>query len=160
LASFPHQAIVIRLTSDKKKALNLIAGLKSLVHYQTHTSHNQLIINGQAPVHVEPNYQGVHDPIYKKGHGMRFEGRLFITETDGKVLADSNQLKLQNASFATLIFVDATSYNGFDKDPFVAGKDENNAKRTVKACWESHIKPSVRNISKITKLYLDELISI
>ncbi|MEA5402727.1 glycoside hydrolase family 95 protein [Arcicella sp. DC2W] len=123
-ASFPQQAIIIRLTADKKKALNLIASLQSLVKYQTHSANQQLIINGQAPIHIEPNYQGVHPPIYQDRHGMRFEGRLFITETDGQILADSNQLKLQNASFATLVFVDATSYNGFDKDPFSAGKDE------------------------------------
>jgi alpha-L-fucosidase 2 len=86
LASFPHQAIVIRLTSDKKKALNLIAGLKSLVHYQTHTSHNQLIINGQAPVHVEPNYQGVHDPIYKKDMECVLKGDYLLLKPTEKFL--------------------------------------------------------------------------
>lgn len=123
-ASHPDQCIVIRLTADKKRSINLVAKIKSAVKFKTHTLGRQLIIDGQAPKHVEPNYQGMQAPVYVKGHGMRFEGRLLVTETDGEVLSDGDNMKLMNASSATLIVVAATSFNGFNKDPFRDGKDE------------------------------------
>ncbi|MDL2255748.1 glycoside hydrolase family 95 protein [Parabacteroides sp. OttesenSCG-928-K15] len=123
-ASYPDQAIVIRLTADKKKSIHLVAGLQSAVKYKTHAEGNQVIINGQAPKHIEPNYQGKHDPIYEEGHGIRFEGRLIIHETDGEIQTKEQTIELRDASSATLVFVAATSYNGFDKDPFKEGKDE------------------------------------
>lgn len=124
-SSFPDQTIVIQITADKANSINLTASLESAVKYQTSVQDNQLIINGQAPKHAEPHYQGKHDPIYEEGHGMRFQGRLLINQSGGELKASGNKLGLQNASSATLLFAAATSYNGFDKDPYKDGKDEN-----------------------------------
>jgi alpha-L-fucosidase 2 len=123
-ASCPDQAIVIRLTADKKKSIGLKAGLRSLVKYETRAEGNRVIINGNAPKYIEPNYQGKHDPVYEDGHGMRFEGQLIVQETDGEVSVQGETVELKNASAATLVFIAATSFNGFDKDPFKEGKDE------------------------------------
>lgn len=123
-ASYPDQAIVIHLSADKKKSINLTAELNSAVKYQCATNKGQLIIDGQAPKHVEPSYQGFHEPIYEAGHGMRFGGRLMVKDTDGDVKTEGNKLHLSGASSATLLFVASTSFNGFDKDPYKGGKDE------------------------------------
>lgn len=123
-SSYPDQTIVIRISADKKKSVNIIAELKSKIKNNVIAQKDQLIISGQAPKHVEPNYQGVHAPVYEEGHGMRFEGRLMIKETDGEIMTGGDKLELRNASAVTFIFVAATSYNGFDKDPFKEGKDE------------------------------------
>ncbi|AYB31956.1 glycoside hydrolase family 95 protein [Chryseolinea soli] len=148
-ASFPDQTIVIRITASKKRAINLTAGLTSLIRHQTTTENNALVIRGQAPVHIEPNYQGVHDPIYVPDHGMRFEGRLLFSETDGELTGEGDQLKLRNASCVTLTFIAATSYNGFDKDPYKDGKDEKGLVQSYaerlkgkkyKRLYETHIK--------------------
>ncbi|MFD2968719.1 glycoside hydrolase family 95 protein [Sphingobacterium bambusae] len=124
-ASYPDQSIIIRLIADKKKAISFVSDMQSLVQHQQSATNNQLIINGTAPKHVEPNYQGKHEPIYENGHGMRFQGRLLVTETDGKVFVDAHKLEVNQASYVTLIFVAATSFNGFEKDPYIEGKDEN-----------------------------------
>jgi alpha-L-fucosidase 2 len=123
-ASHPDQAIVIRLTADTPKSIGFKARLRSLVKHETRAEGNQVVINGNAPKHIEPNYQGKHDPVYENGHGMRFEGRLIVQETDGNVSTKGETLELKNASAATLVFVAATSFNGFDKDPFKEGKNE------------------------------------
>lgn len=123
-ASYPDQAIVIRMTNDKKHTLHFSAGLDSRVKHNTTIEDNQVIIRGNAPKHVEPKDMGKFDPIYEEGHGMRFEGRLCITQTDGDLKTSSDALHLADASYATLVFTAATSYNGFDKDPYKNGKDE------------------------------------
>lgn len=123
-SSYPDQAIIIRLTADKKKSIDFVAGLESAVKHTVRADNNQLIISGQAPIHVEPNFQGKHDPVYEEERGMRFEGRLIVLETDGNLQTNYNVMKLKEASEVTLVFVAATSYNGFDKDPFKEGKDE------------------------------------
>lgn len=147
-ASYPDQAIVIRMTNDKKKTLNLSAGLDSKVKHRVMAENNQVIIRGNAPKHVEPKDMGKHDPVYEDGHGMRFEGRLCITQTDGTIKPDSEMLQLTDASYATIVFTAATSYNGFDKDPFTEGKDE-------KAICQSYLE----NIEKkdYQKIYNDHI---
>lgn len=149
-ASHPDQTIVIRLTTDKKKSLNLTAGLDSQIKHKVRTDKdNQLIIYGTAPKHVEPKDVGKFDPVYEDGHGMRFEGRLCITDTDGSVIVGEKSLELKDASQATFVFVAATSYNGFDKDPNKDGKDEkvicrnyleNVKNKKYKSLYENHVK--------------------
>lgn len=123
-ASYPDQAIVIRLTADKKNSLHFSASLNSRINHTVYSENDQLILSGTAPKHVQPKDMGPHDPVYEEGHGMRFQGRLCITRTDGKIAADEKNLTLSKGSHATLVFVGATSFNGFDRDPYKDGKDE------------------------------------
>lgn len=123
-ASFPDQAIVMNVSADKKKAIAFTAGLGSQVNHQTKTDGDQVVINGQAPFHTDPNYTGVHSPVYMEGKGMRFEGRLQVKQSDGEMTAAGDRLHVKDASSATLTFVAATSFNGFDKDPYANGRDE------------------------------------
>ena len=123
-ASYPDQTIVIRLTADKPNAINLTAALVSSVKFQTRAEENQVVINGQAPSHTEPHYQGKHDPVYDQRGGMRFEGRLVVRNEGGKQTKELNKIVVKGSSTVTLLFVAATSYNGFNKNPFTEGKDE------------------------------------
>lgn len=124
-ASYPDQAIVVKLASDKKASLEMDLMLESQIKHQVQVVNDRtLSITGTAPKHAEPHYQGKHDPVYEDGHGMRFEGRLEILQTDGHVTTDTDKLKLEDASSAVLVYVAATSYNGFDKNPNTEGKDE------------------------------------
>lgn len=123
-ASYPDQALIIRLSADKKKSLNFSASLESLVKNRVKAENGQVIMNGQAPIEAKAHYEGKHDPVYQEGHGMRFEGRLFVVHSDGDILTRNECVELNNASSVTLAFVAATSFNGYDKDPFKDGKDE------------------------------------
>ena len=123
-ASYPDQAIVIRITADKSNAIGLTAQLSSLVNSVSKADSNQVVINGNAPQRVEPNYTGIKTYTYTAGHGTRFQGRLLFHETDGTITTSGSVLTLKNASYVTISFVAATSFNGFDKDPYANGKDE------------------------------------
>lgn len=123
-ASYPDQALVMNISADKKNAVEFIAGLGSQINNQTKVEGDQIVINGQAPWHTDPNYTGVHPPVYKEGKGMRFEGRLLVRQEGGIISAQDDKLHIKDAASATITFVAATSFNGFDKDPAINGKDE------------------------------------
>lgn len=123
-ASYPDQALVMNISADKENAVEFIAGLGSQINNQTKVEGDQIVINGQAPWHTDPNYTGVHPPVYKEGKGMRFEGRLLVRQEGGTISAQDDKLHVKDAASATITFVAATSFNGFDKDPAVNGRDE------------------------------------
>ena len=123
-ASYPDQALVMNISADKENAVEFIAGLGSQINNQTKVEGDQIVINGQAPWHTDPNYTGVHPPVYKEGKGMRFECRLLVKQEGGTISAQDDKLHVKDAASATITFVAATSFNGFDKDPAVNGRDE------------------------------------
>ncbi|MBS6576488.1 glycoside hydrolase family 95 protein [Parabacteroides goldsteinii] len=123
-ASYPDQALVMNISADKENAVEFIAGLGSQINNQTKVEGDQIVINGQAPWHTDPNYTGVHPPVYKEGKGMRFEGRLLVKQEGGTISAQDDKLHVKDAASATITFVAATSFNGFDKDPAVNERDE------------------------------------
>ncbi len=128
-SSYPDQAIVMKISSDKKGALDTDIMLDSQIkHNILSLGNNGLSIRGTAPIHTEPHYQGKHEPIYKEGHGMRFEGRIMVKKTDGKIIQKNDKIELRDATYAELVYVAATSFNGFENNPNTNGIDE------VKAC--------------------------
>ena len=74
-----------------------------------------LLIKGGTPV----LYGGKID-----GRGMRFDVRLLAQHTDGECTVDDGSLTVRHASEAVLILTSGSSFNGFDKSPSRAGKDE------------------------------------
>ena len=123
-SSYPDQAIVVRLTANKPGALNIIAGLVSAVKHQIKSEVNQVVINGIAPSRAEPHFQGKHEPVYDERGGMRFEGRLLVQNEGGRLISKEKSITVTGSSAVTLIFVAATSFNGFNKNPYTEGKDE------------------------------------
>ncbi len=127
--SAPDQVIVIRLTASKKGALNFTAIARS-PHPATKTviGRNELAVRGKAPVHSEPNYMRSDKPILYGDptgcKGTRFDWRVKIRSTDGRVSADTAGIRVQNATEAVLFVAAATSFNGFDKCPDSEGRDE------------------------------------
>ncbi len=58
------------------------------------------------------------------GGGMRFAARVLVQKTDGRCVAGAGSLQIQGASDAVLILTSGSSFNGFDRSPSRAGKDE------------------------------------
>ncbi|WP_129699286.1 glycoside hydrolase family 95 protein [Parabacteroides goldsteinii] len=124
-ASYSDQAIIVKLASDKKACLKMDLMLESQIKHQVQVVNDRtLSITGIAPKHTEPHYQGKHAPVYEDDHGMRFEGRLEVLQTDGNIITDVDKLRLEEGSSVVLAYVASTSYNGFLKDPNVEGKNE------------------------------------
>ncbi len=124
--SHSDEVMVIKLTADKKNALNLKLKFDSPLKYKVIPSENNQIfeVNGYAPYHVEPNYRGdMPDAIqFDAERGTRFSLRYKIAHTDGKVKITKNYIAISNSSEATIYITEATSFNGFDKNPATEGK--------------------------------------
>ena len=128
-ASAPDQVIVMRLSSSKPKQLNISIGIKSILHYKNEiVSNNQLALRGKAPSHVDPSYlKSVNPVIYGDTalcKGMRFILLTKALSKDGVITADTSAITVRNASEIIVLLSAATSFNGFDKCPDKAGKDE------------------------------------
>jgi alpha-L-fucosidase 2 len=125
--SNPDRVAVIMLKGESSGSLNFILSSNSLLKFKTNVRNNDLIMDGLAPIHSEPSYNSnIQDPVIydSTGKGMRFRMIARVVKTDGKTFSDSAGLHVEKASEAVIILSIATSFNGFDKDPGLEGKDE------------------------------------
>ncbi len=124
--SNPDRVAVIHLTGSNPGSLDFTISSTSLFKSSTFTGNATLIMDGHVPVHAEPNYNNVPDPIQYDltGKGMRFRMMARIVRTDGQIESVSGDLRIHDASEAVILVSTATSYNGFDKEPGLEGRDE------------------------------------
>lgn len=137
--SHPQQLMFIRFRAKGKNKLELSTSFNSLLPNRVASElgqfmpfNNSLQMKGMAPSLAEPNYRGnmPHAVQYDSSKSMRFMTEAVVYKTDGKVNTDANhqRLMVSNATEIILAVSMATSFNGYDKNPASAGKDE------VKAC--------------------------
>jgi alpha-L-fucosidase 2 len=123
----PGQAVVIRLTASKKAALNFSLSTKNQLEFSTAVEGAQdLVLRGKARIYADER-RAMKPVVYKDDqacNGMRYQLRIRVVKTDGKVTADSI-LHISGASEALILVSGATSFNGYDKCPDKDGKDEN-----------------------------------
>ncbi len=127
--SHPDQVLLLRLSSDSPGTLKVRLRAESRLQYDLAVGEDQtMVLTGRAPVHAEPNYRGdgpdaiVYDEA-PEGKGMRFEVRISVLGTDGRVETDESSLTLRDGSEALIGMAVATSYNGFDREPGTQGKE-------------------------------------
>ncbi|MXN90835.1 glycoside hydrolase family 95 protein [Flavobacterium sp. Sd200] len=128
-ASAPGEAIVVRLSADKPKALSLAVGTNSQLPFKNSVQQNMLVLKGKAPSHADPNYVKYNpEPIIYEDaagcRGMRFELIVKPIVKDGTVTTTEKGIVIKDATDVVLIISAATSFNGFDKCPDSEGKDE------------------------------------
>ncbi len=122
-SSSPDQVIVVHFTADKEGELNLTIGAKSQLHNQLSVGvGNELIMNGKAPSHADPNYYTHNDhPVeYDDNNtcaGMKFEMILKAINDGGEVNTDTAGIHVKNANSLTLLISAATGFRSFDKCP-------------------------------------------
>ena len=97
-ATAPDEAIVIRLSADKRGALDFHASLSRPEAAETRTvGDSQLLMHGQLW-----NGEGPH--------GMKFAARLAVDAGDGDISTADGGLHITNATEATLLITAATDY--------------------------------------------------
>jgi alpha-L-fucosidase 2 len=121
--SYPAQVIVVRLSADRKGALNFSAGLDTQQHFgRTTVTSNEVLVTGRAPVHVSGPY-GNADVQWDEHKATALAVLLHVSTTGGTVTPGEQCLTVANADNAMLIVSAATSFNGFDHDPATEGRD-------------------------------------
>ena len=156
--SNPDRIAVIMLKADSPSALNFTLFSTSLLRYKTEVQGSDFIMDGLAPVRAESNYnRNVPDPVVfdTTGKGTRFRMIARVVKTDGKTYADSTGLHVENASEAMIILSIGTSFNGFDKEPGLEGKDEKKIAEEFlqKASLKSYEELKTRHINDFSLLF-------
>ncbi len=119
-ASYSDQAIVMRIYSDHKGSVGFYAGLTTQLKGKVYLEGNTIAINGQAPAFDAPK---TGSAVWEDGKGIKFESRLAVKTSGGRVIAKGDGLNIAGADTAVLVFSSANSFNGIEKDPVTQGKD-------------------------------------
>ena len=129
--SAPDNALVMRITSSAKAALNFDVTTTSQLRYHFSTvGSNEIVVNGKAPAHVDPSSYNPKDRehvVYGDTsgcNGMRFQYIIKALSKEGEMITDTSGIHVRNASEVVIFIAAATSFNGFDKCPDKEGKDE------------------------------------
>ena len=130
--SHPDGVVVMKFSADGGKALNMDLSFDTPLRFRTNADGRCLLASGYAPYDKDYSY----DPE----RGTRFAVRMRICRTDGEVSYTDTSAVLRNASEAVLVISEATSFNGFDKDPAKEGRDclAESSKLLEKACRRSY----------------------
>jgi alpha-L-fucosidase 2 len=144
--SHPDKAMVIKLSANKKGALNFSVSFKSLLKYSSSATNNTLQVNGYAPYHVTPDYWRDAQPVrFDKNRGTRFSAYFQAKNKGGQVTLSDSTLSVTNADEVVLFVSTATSFNGFDKDPV---KDGSNNKALAQKQLEDAFKISYQTLKE------------
>lgn len=144
IASHPDQLLVILLSAKGKEKLNINLKYNSPLLHHTLIDHGLLYLQGRAPVRSQPNYLQVSNAVeYEEGRGTRFASVLQVKNTDGIVHYRDSMIQVTNATTIEIRLTMATSFNGFDKDPFKEGKNE------IKAAEDHLLNSNRHNITSI-----------
>ncbi|MGI6572305.1 MAG: glycosyl hydrolase family 95 catalytic domain-containing protein [Fermentimonas sp.] len=134
-ASHPDEAIIIRLSASRPGNISFSTSLTSALKHDVKVENNQVILNGRAmsnsSLHRKYAYYksdegtdlSVKYPEYEDGKGMFFQIRMLVRQKGGTSAGNNGSYTVSNADEVELILTAATSYNGFDKNPFTDGKD-------------------------------------
>ena len=124
-ASAPDSVIVLHFVSGKP--LNARVRLETALPHEISSSEEGLTVDGYAPWHTYPHYYP-HRQVspdkywFDPERGIHFRTKLAAAVSGGSVKALEDALLLEGVTEATLYVVNATSFNGFDKDPVKEGK--------------------------------------
>lgn len=113
-ASFPYQAIYVKISASKAKALNFNVSLASPHYNKNITAEgNQLVLKG-----ISNNYP--YDYYEKKGNykypssKIRYESRVQIENKDGQLVVNKNSIDVKNATVVILRLVAATNFVNYN----------------------------------------------
>lgn len=147
-ASYPHRAVVVRLTASEP-VLSFDARLTSPHPTETFASDGGVTIRGKAPAHVQrrtveaiaqagtqrlhPEYFDAAGRVIRRGQviyedgpsgrGMSFEARLSPLAVDGSMAVGEECIHVGECREAVFLLRAATSFNGFDRSPSRDGAD-------------------------------------
>ena len=153
--SAPDACMVLRFTSSRPKGISLSIRLESqLKHEVTFQSADasMLLLEGQCPSHVEPNYIEDHpNPvIYEEGRGLRFVTGIKLLTENGIIQSNEEDgtIEVQNADTVTLLLTAVTDFSEFHAEGYnhelnlrecVLERLERGRERTYEELKERHV---------------------
>ena len=112
--SYPDQCFCLRLESNKPADISLWAD--SQLRYTASISKNTLLIQGEAPSHLDPIYHTTDNPIRYDGGSIRFTA-MFRAVTNGALSAKDHRLVCRGATETTIYITVTTNYAAHSAAP-------------------------------------------
>ena len=123
LASFPAKAIAAKLTAEGGK-MSFSIGLTSKLRSNSYVNGDIVILEGECPGENNKDNDSCKQVYFDEPEkkGIHFRSAVKVI-TDGETRLTENRLNITDATEAVLFFTAETSFNGFDKQPYVEGKE-------------------------------------
>ncbi len=125
-ASNPDSVIVAVLKSDSPEGMNATVRFESLLPHKTESNGNRITATGHTAYYAYPNYvkEVKEKHLYDDDRGTRFMTIIDVENTGGKITpTPDGTLRLSGVREAVMRIANATSFNGFDKNPATEGRD-------------------------------------
>ncbi|MBQ0046797.1 MAG: glycoside hydrolase family 95 protein [Prevotellaceae bacterium] len=121
-ATNPDSGIVVRLKTDNPKGINVRVSLSCQLRNNITASGDCIINEGYAGYGSLPSYYEADEKFaYDENRGIHF--RTIVKVKNGNVSSDGKTVKSINSGEVLIYIVNATSFNGYDKDPVKQGRD-------------------------------------
>lgn len=119
--SYPDQVMVVRLRSSKPISIGL--EMDSQLPHSVSIADNEMVVDGYAAYHSLPHYTYQEQMFwYDSTRGTHF--RTIVKVLVGEVTARMTEtMTVSGEKEIVLLIANATSFNGFDKDPVKEGAD-------------------------------------
>ena len=123
-ASAPDSVIVVRIMTKDPAGIDAVISLDSQLPHTVTATGTELSSVGYAPFHGLPSYTSFNKKnFFDPERGTRFNTLLKAMNLGGQIKTIGNQLKATGVNALTLYLTNATSFNGYDKNPATEGKD-------------------------------------
>lgn len=125
-ASAPDSVIVVRLKSDDVNGICALLSFDSPLPHSAIASGNEISVEGYAAYHSYPDYYGgvKEKHLYDPERGIHFRTLIRVLSTSGNIQSfPSGDIRIDGTKEVLILITNATSFNGFDKDPVKEGCD-------------------------------------
>lgn len=120
-ASAPDSVIVVRICDPD--GIDAVLQLESQLPTTVSSAGSQITADGYAAYHSLPSYRKEKDSFsYSPDRGIHFRTIVRVLAPGAKIVAKDGRLHLSGTKEAVLLVTNATSFNGFDKDPVAQGR--------------------------------------
>ena len=121
-ASHPDSGLVVHITTDNPRGIHARFALSCQLRHSSNVKDgNTLVTDGYAGYASLPSYYNAKEKFaYDANRGIHFRTEVLVSAPN--VRREGDAIVVDGAQEVTLYIVDATSFNGYDKDPVKQGK--------------------------------------
>lgn len=102
-ASYPAKALAV-IWESEGGTMDLQISLESQLQCCMEAKNSRIVMRGQCPEHVDPEYVQRENTVIQGERGMHFQGICTVTECDGSVEEAGESLRISGATRMVLIF--------------------------------------------------------
>lgn len=130
--SHPDKCMVIKAISDKKNSINFKLCLTSQLKYSSGSTETEYYIDGECPFDCETNRKTYpeRNKMYSDKDdekSVSFRTCIKIVAQQGDVTICDTGITVSNADSVLIILTCESSFNGYNKHPYLNGKEYKNA---------------------------------